>query len=98
MIDPGPAKYTAKSSFQSSSGMEIAKDALDHDLGHFGNESLRNYPFDDNTKNRLIAHIRLDAAQAAINSKRIANDLRLIKVLALLLFAFEAVNFFYPLR
>ncbi len=46
----------------------VAKNVLHEELGYFGTEHLYDYDLDDETKGRLLAHARQDAAHALVNT------------------------------
>ncbi|MGN8022139.1 hypothetical protein ACTJJ7_15655 [Phyllobacterium sp. 22229] len=69
----------------SSVASAIAKNALDVDLGTFGNGGLSNYHFDEVTRNRLLAHARQDAAHAVAMAHVTAREVKSLKFIVLLL-------------
>jgi hypothetical protein len=67
---------------------EVARNILNEDLGNFSGSYLTNYALDDETRDRLIAHARQDAAHAVVLCSRLSRELRVLKrMLYLVIFA-----------
>ena len=73
----------------------LANNILEGDLGYFSNRGLQNYDLDKETRDRLIAHARQDAALAVINSSSILNELKKIRSAQTIILIMVASMFFY---
>jgi hypothetical protein len=60
---------------QNADNALIAQNVLLEDLGHFGPNTPK-YSFDSETRDRLIAHARQDAAHALINTSTLLQEMQ----------------------
>ncbi|MPZ30445.1 MAG: hypothetical protein GEV13_05525 [Rhodospirillales bacterium] len=56
----------------------VAKNILHEELGYFGTDHLLDYDLDSETKGRLLAHCRQDAAHGVVNTSTALDQLRSI--------------------
>lgn len=65
----------------------FARNILHEDLGYIGDDTQTCYHLDEDTRDRLIAHARQDAALACVSITGIRKEIRTLKLLLWLVVA-----------
>jgi hypothetical protein len=72
------AKYTVKRDWVKTANNHTAQVVLDTELGKY-TDKVPTYQLDQETRDRLLAHARQDAAEALLNTRSLLDELHRLK-------------------